>query len=653
MTEKLLNRLFEPLQIGSKLIKNRIISTGHDTTLPDDGCINEAYIAYQQARAKGGVGLIILQVSAIHDTARYSSHVMMATNDSCIEGYRRMAETCHQYGAVVFGQLFHPGREIMETTDGLAPVAYSASAVPQERFHVMPRELSREMIDEIVDGYGYSARRMEAAGIDGVEIVASHGYLPAQFLNPATNKRQDKYGGSAVNRLHFLERIIEAIRSQTTDQFVVGLRISSREMDDKELGIDDTLAACKQLSATLDFIDVIAGTSASLGGAVHIVPPMTVENAYLVPDSKRFRDALDIPVFVAGRINQPQDAELVIQRGEADAVGMTRALICDPLMPNKAADGNFDDIRACIGCNQACIGRFHRGLPISCIQHPETGRELLFDHFAVPQAKKSKKVMVVGGGPAGLKAASVAAQAGHQVTLFETSYQLGGQVNLAQRLPGRTEFGGLSTNLIREAELADVDIKRNTSVDRSLVEQAKPDVVIIATGAKPYMPEIEQFGKMQVVDAWQVLSDEVELGSRVLVADWKCDWVGMGISEQLASKGHSVYLAVNGLCAGETLQSYTRTSMMASLHRLNIEVTPYMRLYGCDDDTVYMQHTASGEPVLFEDVDSLVICHGTQPNNCLFEEISDLAEVYMIGDALASRTAEEAVYEGLKIASTL
>src|SRR5450830_167967 len=645
--------LFKSIQIGKRTIKNRIMSTGHDTTLPTNGLVNDAYLAYQEARAKGGVGLIVLQVAAVHQSARYSSHVLMATDDDCIEGYRKMAEVCHRHGAVVFSQLFHPGREIMETADGLAPVAYSSSAVPQERFHVMPRELSKPLIAEIVDGYAQAARRLAEAGLDGVEIVASHGYLPSQFLNSRVNKRSDDYGGTLEHRLRFLREVIEACRAETGDNFVIGLRISSNEMDEQGLQIQETLEACKLLAGKLDYINIIAGTSASLGGAVHIVPPMSIKNAYLAPDAKIFRDALNIPIFVAGRINQPQEAESMLNRGEADMVGMTRALICDPQMPKKSMTGNVENVRACIACNQACIGHFHRGVPISCIQHPETGRELIYGFDQVPMTSKSKKIMIIGGGPAGLKAASIAAQAGHQVTLYEANHQLGGQVLLAMKLPSRTEFGGLATNLTREVELAGVKIIRNTRVDRALVQAESPDVVIVATGAKPYKPTFENLGEMPVVNAWEFLNADVKVGRRVLIADWKCDWIGMGIAEQLALNGHLVKLAVSGLHAGESLQSYTRDSIAARLHRLGVTVIPYMRLYGCDDDTVYMQHVVSGDAVEFPGIDALVLSQGHIPDDTLANQISDLAQVHLIGDALAARTAEEAVYDGLRTAWSL
>lgn len=644
--------LFEPITIKGTTIRNRIMSTGHDTVLPTDGVVNDALVAYHEARSAGGVGLIVLQVSGVHETAQYTTHMLMATDDRSIEGYRRVADAIHRHGATVFAQLFHPGREILEAQEGMAPVAYAPSASPNERFHVMPRPLSRRMIREIVSGYGDAARRMWSGGIDGVEIVASHGYLPSQFLNPRVNRRDDEYGGSLENRLRFLREIMADIRAKTPESFIMGLRISGNEMDHEGLSDQESLDAIEALAGDLDFVNVIAGTSATAGGAIHIVPPMTVKNAYLAPFAAKVRERIAIPVFVAGRINQPQEAEAILAGGQADMCGMTRALISDPEMPNKAREGRADDIRACIGCNQACIGHFQKGVPISCIQHPQTGREVMFNALKPPS--RSKRVMVVGGGPAGMKAAVTAAARGHDVTLFEAQERLGGQALLAQLLPGRAEFGGLVTNLLRELELSRVQVRKGVRVDRNLVEQHDPDSVIIATGATPFRPDFVQDGEIQVVNSWQVLSGEVAVGNSVLVADWRCDWIGIGVAEHLARKGSTVRLSVTGTTAGETIPSYVRDHSAARLHSLGVPTIPYARLYGCDTDTVYMQHTASGEPIMIEGVDTLVLCHGHAPDVSLSEALETFtADVHIIGDCLAPRTAEEAIFEAVKVASTL
>jgi 2,4-dienoyl-CoA reductase-like NADH-dependent reductase (Old Yellow Enzyme family) len=645
--------LFQPLRIRGCTLKNRIMSTGHDTTLPVDGTVNAALVAYQEARARGGVGLIVLQVSGVHETARYTNHVLMATDDDCIAGYRSVAQAVHRFGTVLFGQLFHPGREIAEADGGLLCVAYAPSSVPTERFRVMPRPLKPAMIGAIVQGYGDAARRMQTAGMDGVEIVASHGYLPAQFLNPRVNLRDDAYGGDPDGRLRFLREVIANIRGKVADGFVVGLRISGSEADEAGLTEVESLDAVTRLDDSIDYVHITLGTSASQGGAIHIAPPMSFKTGYVVPYAARIKRQARIPVFVTGRINQPHDADAAIASKHADVCGMTRALICDPEMPNKAARGAAEDIRACIACNQACIGHFHKGYPISCIQNPVSGRELRYG--SLPLAVRRKKVMVIGGGPAGMKAAVIAAERGHHATLFEAQRRLGGQALLAQMLPGRAEFGGLITNLQRELELAGVQIHRGTRIDRARILAEAPDVVLIATGAEPYWPQFPQDDTLQILDAWQVLRGEGSpIGQSVVVIDWRADWIGIGIAEHLAQMGRSVRLAVCGTAAGETLPLYVRDDAAGSLHKLGVKVLPYMRLYGSDSDSVYLQHISSGEAVVIDKVDTLVLCTGHLPVEELSDSIEGLGiEVHVIGDAASPRTAEEAIYEGLKVAAEI
>ncbi len=647
--------LFSPLTIGAVTLKNRICSTGHDTTIPTNGLVNDALVAYHRARAAGGAGLIIVQAAGIHDSARYTAHVLMAIDDACIPGYRRIAGVCHEHDCRAFGQLFHPGREVMESQDGSAPVAYAPSAVPNERFHVMPCPMSKALIAEVVAGYASAARRMQEAGLDGAEIVASHGYLPAQFLNPRVNLRDDEYGGSAENRLRFLREAIAAVRAATGPGFVLGMRISGDEKDHNGLQESEVLEICRSLDGDaggLDYYNVIAGSSATLAGAIHIAPPMSIANAYVAPFAAAMKRTVSRPVIVAGRINQPHEAEKVLASGQADVCGMTRAMICDPRMPEKAAQGAVDDIRACIGCNQACIGHFHLGYPISCIQYPESGRELIYG--VRKPAARPRRILVAGGGPGGMKAAAVAAERGHAVTLREAGPQLGGQALLAQLLPGRAEFGGIVTNLAHEVERAGVRIVRNSRVDRALVEREAPDAVIVATGARPRRPPIEGEEGAHIVDSWQVLKGEANVGGSVVVADWRCDWVGLGIAEKLARDGCRVRLCVNGNMAGETIQQYVRNSWVALLHRLGVEIVPLVRLFGIDGETAYFQHMASGEPVILEEVDTLVLALGHERVADLESQLAGWGgEVRLIGDCLAPRTAEEAVLEGLKAGTAI
>lgn len=649
-----LTHLLSPLQIRGLTLRNRIFSTGHMAVMLEDGKVSDAMIAYHAAKAKGGAALTIIEAARVHPSGNSGRPAIRAYDPACVPGYARLAQACHDEGCKVFAQLSHPGREMTMAADGSHAVAYAPSAVPNERFHVMPREMSVEMIAEVVKGFETSAENIRAAGLDGVEIVASHGYLLGQFLNPRVNLRTDAYGGTDENRMRIIHEVIAAIRRGGGAEMVVGIRLSGEEKDHDGVEADEMLQIAQDIGANadLDYLNVTAGTSAGLAGSTHIVPSMRFDAGYTTPLSAAIRGVVSKPIFVAGRINQPQIAEQTLARGAADMCGMTRALISDPKMPRKAQAGQLDDIRACVACNQACIGHMLNACSISCIQHPETGRELTYGTRV--RVKAPRKVMVVGGGPAGLKAATVAAERGHDTTLYEAGEQLGGQVNLAQLLPGRAEFGGVTTNLTHEVQRAGVKVHLNTPVTAQYVNKENPDTLILATGGINRTPEIEGADEAHVVSAWQVLEDQANVGARAVIADWRCDWVGMGLAERLARDGCHVRLAVNGMVAGQTIPQYARDSWLGDLHKLGVEIIPHMRLYGADAQDAYFQHTLSGEPVILEEVDTLVTALGTQSVTTLEAELADWSgEVHVIGDALCPRTVEEAVLEGLKVASEI
>ncbi len=423
------------------------------------------------------------------------------------------------------------------------------------------------------------------------------------------------------------------------------MRMSGDEYDQDGLTEDDSIAIARALAPEVDYLNVIAGTSASASGAAHIAPSMANAHGYVAPFAAKVKQTVGKPVFVAGRINQPQIAEEILSSGAADMCGMTWAMICDPEMPNKAMAGRSDDIRACIGCNQACIGHFQLGLSISCIQHPETGRELQFASKLM--AVRPRKIMIIGGGPAGLKAAAVAAERGHVVHLHERDGQLGGQARLAQLLPTRAEFGGIITNLSREAERHGAIIHRRSEVTRDVLLREAPDAVILATGSRPHMPPLEG-EDMQVVHAVDVLAGKVTTGARVIVYDWHGDWLGAGIAERLAAEGVHVRLAVNAQSAAANIQTYIRFETVARLHRLGVEVHPWLRLYGAEDRTAYLIHTPSREAVVMEDAETIVLNTPNIQEDGLLPRLIELGlEHHLIGDCLTPRTAEEAVYEGL------
>ena len=609
-----LSRLLSPLAVGPVELPNRIVSTAHQTTLVHDHLPTDEFVAYHEARAAGGTGMIVLEATAIHESGRLTAHTLAGYQEEIVAGYRRVAGAVQPHGTRLFVQLFHGGRELIANPP--RPAAVAPSAIPSQRFHVEPRSLSAEEIDEIVGGYARSAELAAEGGLDGVELSAAHGYLFAQFFTPGLNLREDEWSiGPAL-----LLEVVRAVRTAAPG-LALGVRLSADS--------DAAATVAPELAGLVDYLSIALGDSSTYRGSTGIVPPPPVEESAIAAYAAPFR--VGSPLIATSRIVDPAAADGLIGDGIADAVGMTRALIADPDLARKAAEDLVDDVLRCIGCN-TCIAHYHAAIPIACAQNPRTGRE---SSWPAPQrAAHRLRVAVVGGGPAGLAAAAEARSAGHDVVLYEREERLGGQIALAGAAPGHAE---LAASLLQNYE------RLLQGVEVRLAEVAEPpdaDAVVLATGARPYEPELVLDG-IEKFQAWDVLAGSRPEGKAVVVADWGGDASGLDAAELLAVEGYEVVLATGSAAFGETLHQYQRNLYAARLYRAGVEIVHHVELTGAADGRASFRNVFAPELETVLDADVLVLALGRVPMRDLVVPGAEEA-----GDRLAPRSLEEAILEG-------
>lgn len=641
--------LFSDIGIGNIQLKNRIMSTAHQTNHVKNGIPTSEMTAYHLERAKGGAGLIILEAAAVHTSGMLTSHTIAGYDPKVVPAYREIAEQLHKYGTKVFAQLFHGGREVISSDYRNA--AWAPSAEPSLRFGAMPKPMSREEIEEVIEGFALSARLAKEAGLDGVEICCSHGYLPAQFWSSHTNHRTDEYGGTFENRMRFILQVLERVWQAVGENYTVGIRMSSDEMTMDGTTITDAVNIVEYLvdRVRLDFINVTAGDSSTYAGSTHIAPPSPIKHAYLSSHGFKIRMAGAIPVFIGSRIIDPVEAEKIVASGKADIVGMTRALIVDPNMPNKALGGRIHSIDACIGCLQACIGHYHKGLTIGCVQNPLAGKEEELLPI-LQHSRRKKRVVVVGAGPAGLHAALTADDRGHEVILFDQNKEFGGLLRTMRRAPMRQEMAEtMLDNYSRKLSQSKVDIKLGEKATRESLSSLKPDAIICALGSRPYIPHVDGINDPRIKQVDELFSGNPKpIGNRVIVFDFGGDWPGMESAVFLAEKGHEVTLISSKLHIGQEVHQYLRNEYLKRLYKLNVNLLPHYDFGGIRDDQVIIRNLFTHEMKMVKDWDTVVLSLGRVPNIELFEQVKDLAPyVRQIGDCLAPRTIEEATYEGL------
>ena len=637
--------LLSPLRIGPIELRNRIVSTAHQTTLVEDALPTGDFVAYHAARAEGGAGLICIEATAVHPSGLLTGHTIAGYDPRVVERLARVAEAVHAGGTRLFVQLFHGGREQIESPPRAPAVA--PSAVPSQRFKVEPRALSSGEIEEIVAHHELVAGHARAAGLDGIELCASHGYLPTQFLSERSNQRDDAWGGDPERRLHYVRAALQAMRRGAGEGLAVGIRLSADEALPEGRHAPETAAILRTLAGEglIDYASAVIGDSASYLGAAWIVPPPPIARDVIRAPAGTLHEGLTVPLIATSRIHEPAEAEALLAAGAADAVGMTRALIADPDLPRRLVEGREDERILCTGCNQGCIGHYHLELPISCLQNPRTGREA---RLTEPVQQSGSSVLVAGGGPAGMAAAVAAARAGADVTLAEASGALGGQFALAGRAPAHRETAArFAADWRRRLESAGVRIRLDTPIDAASAVASAADRVIVATGAIAHRPRLTPPPGVEVIDAWEAIRTPRNVNGPALVADWGGGWTGLDVAETLAETGTRVWLAVAAPLVGETVHQYQRVFYLARLERLGVKILHHRELVDAPDGAVLRSLWTHAHEPLPAGVRTLVLALGREPVDDLVRQLDEHGIACTpVGDCRGARSLEEAILEG-------
>ncbi len=631
-----MKNLFTPMKIGSLEIANRLVVPPMVTNFCNpDGTTTERYITYHETRAKGGWGLIITEACAVDPRGKGFSFMAGLWEDEQIESHRALTGQVHKHPSKIFLQIFHAGRQTSNHVIGMEPVAPSPIPCPVKM--EMPHELTIEEIHDIVERFGETALRAKKAGYDGIEIHGSHGYLVAEFMSSYSNKRTDQYGGSLINRLRFPLEIIENIRAKVGPDFPIGFRISADEFVPGGNTIVDTRAIVPILEkAGIDVIHVSGGCYASRD---KFIPPSAVPYGNLTHLAAEIKKVVDIPVITVSRINDPFIAESLLAAGTADFVAMGRASLADPEFPRKAAESKFDEIRMCIGCEQGCLSRLFEDEPIRCLVNPKLGKE---KELTVQPTIEKKKVLVVGGGPGGMTAAIVAAKAGHSVTLFEKGDRLGGQLYLASMPPGKGEFTSFIHWQINQLKKFGVEVHLNTEATLLLIEAKEPDEVIIATGAKPTIPNILGANLQNVIFSFDVLSGKEEVAHNVVIIGGGS--IGAETACFLANQGKNVTLIEVLPKIAIDYEPGPRKYLLEELKEKNVTTLVNTRVHSIVHNGVTL---VNGSEKFFLPTDSIVLAMGAKPDNQLATQLKERSyHVSLIGDAIKIRKALEAIEEG-------
>jgi mycofactocin system FadH/OYE family oxidoreductase 2 len=642
--------LFSPIRIGRVVVSNRIHFAAHLTNFGEDQKISERHIYYYRERARGGCGLITTEELSVHPSDHPYDKLVDAFEPDAVPGFRKLTRTIHESDTRIFAQLSHNGQQ-GDSRISMRPV-WGPSSGKDPIFRETCKAMEVEDIRECVDYFARSAVHVVEGGFDGIEIQLGHSSLIRQFLSPASNFRDDEYGGSFENRMRFCLEVIGAVRTAVGAELTLGVRLNADEMHPRGgLTLDDAKQIAARLDATgqIDFMDLSLGTFHNLflvEGSMHT--PL----GYTVPLAAGIRSVVKLPVFCTNRINDPHLAEKILEDGHADVIGMVRGLICDPELPNKAREGRSDDIRHCIACNQGCIGRMGLGYALGCIQNPAVGEEQTLGMGTLKPSPNPRKVVIVGGGPAGMEAARVAAMRRHRVILLERSQELGGQNLIAGKGAGRQEITGVTRWLVSQLRKLDVDVRLGVEADAESVLRENPDAVVVATGSTPKERPIPgDYSLEQVVNTQQVLTGRVQTGQRVLLIDLDGHHQSTSTAELLANQGKTVHILTSALFIGGSLGPLQDLYLTRQrLARKGVTFTPDIAVLGIEGTVAKGLNVYSNEMMDFVGYDTIVLAAGTVARDSLYFELKGrVRELYRVGDCVAPRKTDMAIVEGHRV----